>query len=274
MKKSILITNDDGIFAEGIQVLSQKIYEQFGSYLDLFIIAPDHEQSAVSHAITMHRPLRVEKVRYLHNEDLNCNAVTGTPADCVKLAVEYLLPQKPDLIISGINRGSNLGTDVLYSGTFSAALEGALQEITSVAVSHTETREPCFEPTARFICNLLTLLLETSLPPQTLLNVNVPRPEGGLREIEITRLGSRRYRNTFEERQDPRGKNYYWLAGELEDLHEEGTDVNAVKNGHISVTPVQFDITNYPLIESLKELVTGDMLENIHVCNTSTDSGE
>ncbi len=273
MKKNILITNDDGIFAEGIQVLSEEIYKHHGDTVELFIIAPDHEQSAVSHAITMHRPLRVEKVRYLHNEALNCRSVTGTPADCVKLAVEYLLPQKPDLVISGINRGSNLGTDVLYSGTFSAALEGALQELPALAVSLTETRKPNFRIAAAFICNLLPVILSHSLPPQTLLNINVPQPEGGIKGIEVTRLGSRRYRNTFEERVDPRGKSYYWLAGELDDVHEEGSDVNAINEGNISITPVHFDITNYDLIQPMCDLLDRDLLDKIQACNTSSEPG-
>jgi len=264
LKKRLLITNDDGIFAEGIQTLSQELFEQLGENLDLYIIAPDHEQSATSHAITMHRPLRVEEVRYFHNPRLKCWSVNGTPSDCVKLAVEYLLDEKPDLIVSGINRGSNLGTDVLYSGTFSAAAEGVMLGIPALAVSHTEIKNPGFACAAQFVCNLIPKLWQNHISNNTLLNINVPSEiNGGIHGVEVTRLGSRRYRNTFQKRVDPRGRNYYWLAGELDDLYEEGSDVNAVKNHKVSITPVHFDITDYSLIEQLKLILDNEMLENL-----------
>jgi len=264
LKKRVLITNDDGIFAEGIQTLAQELHEQLGDVLELFIIAPDHEQSATSHAITMHRPLRVEKVRYFHNPELHCWSVNGTPSDCVKLAVEYMLEEKPDLVVSGINRGSNLGTDVLYSGTFSAAAEGVVLGIPSLAVSHTEVKRSGFDGAAQFICNLLPRLWNNHISERTLLNINVPAgTNGDIKGVEITRLGSRRYRNTFQKRIDPRGRSYYWLAGELDDSYEKNSDVAAIKNHKISITPVHFDITDYEMMEPLNQLLDDQVLKNV-----------
>ncbi len=266
MKKSVLITNDDGVFAEGIQILSQQLFQQFGDELEFYIIAPDHEQSATSHAITMHRPLRVERVRYLHNSKLRCWSVNGTPSDCVKLAVEYMLDEKPIAVVSGINRGSNLGTDVLYSGTFSAAAEGVVLGIPSIAISHTEVKNPQFEIAAQLVCKLLPFLWKEDLPKSTLLNINVPPGNmEDIKGIEVTRLGARRYRNTFQKRIDPRGRSYYWLAGELEDVQEEGSDVHAIKNQNISITPVHFDLTNYEMITPLKQMLNSHLLNNL--CN-------
>jgi len=256
MTKTILITNDDGIQAEGIQVLSQQIYQQLGDQVKIYVIAPDHEQSAVSNAITMHRPLRVESVRFLHNHDLTAWTVNGTPTDCVKLAVEALLSSKPDLVISGINRGSNLGTDVLYSGTVSAAAEGAILGIPSIAVSLTQEGEPGFKVAAEFTCHLLSYLLENNLPEGTLLNINVPPGhKEELKGVRATRLGDRRYKNSFEKRTDPRGKSYYWLAGEVvETQKDESYDVGAIKRNFISITPLRYDITGYDFLDSLENI--------------------
>ncbi len=256
-KNSILVTNDDGIFAEGIQVLSQKIFEAYSQELGISIVAPDHEQSAVGHAITMHRPLRVEPVRYLHNPELAAWSVNGTPSDCVKLAVESLLPERPSLVISGINQGSNLGTDIFYSGTVSAAVEGVILGIPSIAISLVKPDESGFEFSARFACRLIPLLIETSLPPGTLLNINVPPGTGNkIKGARVTRLGDRRYRNTFQKRTDPRGKHYYWLAGDvIETQNEEEFDVGASKEGYISITPIHFDLTRYDLFETLQKTI-------------------
>lgn len=256
MNERILITNDDGIFAEGIQVLSQKLFKDHRDRVEIFIVAPDHERSAVGHAITMHRPLRVEPVRFMHNSLLKGWSINGTPSDSVKLAVEYILPHPPDLVISGINRGSNLGTDILYSGTVSAAVEGTLLGIPAIALSVTEYEDSNFDLAAEFASRLLPLLLDHKLPRGTLLNINVPRGEN-IKGIEVTRLGTRHYYNTFEERVDPRGRSYYWLAGDVVDSQEEmGTDVAAVEQGLISVTPIHFDITCYELISYLQDLFT------------------
>ncbi|MGI5822998.1 MAG: 5'/3'-nucleotidase SurE [Dethiobacteria bacterium] len=252
----ILLTNDDGIFAEGIQVLGETLSQN--KNVDLYIVAPDHERSATGHAITMHRPLRAEEVKFPHNPVLKGWSVNGTPSDCVKLAVEYLLPQKPDLVISGINQGENLGTDVLYSGTVSAALEAMILGIPALAVSLATQKNPDFRFTANFLRCFLNVLGSHHLPEKTLLNINVPgKNHRDIAGIAITRLGLRLYRNAFEKRVDPRGKDYYWLAGSAVDEvspEEKDTDIAAVNNAYISVTPLHFDLTNYPLIEKLQEI--------------------
>ncbi len=260
----VLLTNDDGIYAEGIQMLGEALLQD--EEVELYIVAPDHERSATGHAITMHRPLRAEEARFFHNTELKGWAVNGTPSDCVKLAIEYLLPQKPDLVISGINRGANIGTDVLYSGTVSAAIEAIILGIPAMAVSlvlpFDESKHPDFRFAANFMLRTLRCICEHGLPPDTLLNINVPdksrREIGG---VAVTRLGLRHYRNTFQKRIDPRGKNYYWLAGELVDSSREedgeDTDVAAVKKSYISVTPIQFDLTNYQLLEELQKIDWG-----------------
>lgn len=256
MAETILITNDDGVFAEGIQVLCQTLFPPPENLrYDILVVAPNHEQSAVGHAITMHRPLRAEKIRFLHNPELEGWSVNGTPSDCVKLAVEAILPEKPRLVISGINRGSNLGTDVLYSGTVSAAVEGIILGIPSLAVSLTEGDD--FSYGAGFIHRLLPHILKSRIPSGTLLNINIPA--GGAHDIKgvkATVLGRRRYRNVFERRTDPRGRVYYWLAGELvEEKNGEGTDVQAVMDRYISITPVCFNLTNDDFLPELTKIV-------------------
>lgn len=252
---NILITNDDGIHAEGIQVLSQVFYET-GLYR-LSVVAPDHERSAVGHAITMHRPLRVEQVSFMHNPDLAGWAVNGTPSDCVKLAVEAILEERPQLVISGINRGSNLGNDVLYSGTVSAAVEGIILGIPAVAISLTDcARREDFVYAAEFVRELVPRLEDFKLPAGTLLNINVPPGKTAVKGVQVTRLGRRRYRNTFDRRTDPRGLTYYWLAGELiEDEEQDGSDVIAIREGYVSITPVRFDLTDYTAIPCLQKMI-------------------
>lgn len=258
MKKThILITNDDGIYAEGIQRLSQCLYENSDRY-KLSIVAPDRERSAIGHAITMHRPLLVDEVSYMHNPELTGWCVNGTPSDCVKLALEAILEEKPDLVISGINRGSNLGTDVLYSGTVSAAVEGLIMGIPSIAVSLTGNGDSnSFDFAGQFICRLFPLLLEADLPISTLININIPTDVENIKGIRATRLGNRRYRNTFEKRIDPRGRVYYWLAGELVDDEDEAEDVDtrAVRDGYISITPIHFPLTNENVLPELKNIL-------------------
>lgn len=251
----ILLTNDDGIHAEGINILAEALLHTEG--IDLYIAAPDRERSAVGHAITMHRPLRAEEIKFLHNNNLKGWSINGTPADCVKLAIEYLLPQKPELVISGINRGANLGTDVLYSGTVSAAIEATILGIPGIAVSLTAYDKPDYRFAANFMPRLLRILEGKAIPEKTLLNINVPGvTRSEIAGVAITRLGLRHYRNAFQKRIDPRGKSYFWMAGEPDDTAEEdeGSDVHAVSNGFISITPVHFDLTNHGLIEDLKQI--------------------
>jgi len=251
----ILLTNDDGIYAEGIQILGEKLLGH--ENIDTYIIAPDREQSATGHSITMHRPLRAEEVKFYRNPGLKGWSVNGTPADCVKLAIECLLPEKPDLVISGINNGANLGSDVLYSGTVSAAIEATILGVPALAVSLTEDDNPDFHFAADFTFKLIRVIEENNLPKNTLLNINIPGIERNkIAGITVTRLGNRQYRNAFEKRVDPRGRNYYWLAGEVVDTFgDDGeTDVAAIHNSFISITPIHFDLTNFKLLERLKSI--------------------
>lgn len=245
----ILLTNDDGIDAAGIQVLWQELLE----IADVVVVAPDAERSAASQAITVHSPIRVDK--YCTADSRLCGwRIGGTPADCVKIALETLVNEKPDFVVSGINHGPNLGTDVLYSGTVSAAIEGSLHGIPAVAVSLDSWSPSDFKPAAKFTAKLLQDIFQRSLPANTLLNVNVPAlPTAQLNGVAITKLGVRQYANIFEPRLDPRGRTYYWMGGEIvENLNDADSDIVAVSNSKISVTPIHFDLTNYNIMEILK----------------------
>lgn len=245
----LLLANDDGIFAEGISIL-RRVLEEVAE--KVWVVAPDRERSGAGHAITVHRPLRVREVQF-QNEKSKGWVVDGTPADCVKLGLEDLLDGKPDMVIAGINYGPNLGTDVLYSGTVSAAVEGTINDLPSVAVSlATYAPQPDFSLAASFVRDLIPVVLEHGLPQGTLLNVNVP--PGEPRGIRITRLGNLRYINVIDKRTDPRGRTYFWMAGEpfSPDGNDPETDIGAVRQGYISITPVQIDLTNHCLIQELK----------------------
>jgi 5'-nucleotidase len=249
---NILISNDDGVYSKGIYELARRI-TKLGK---VTVVAPDKEQSAIGHAITMHQPLRCRKIKLY---DLNLDAwwVNGTPADCIKLGVETLLPERPDLIVSGINNGENLGTDVVYSGTVSAAIEGSIFNIPSIAVSYAKHGETDFSTAAEAAVHLIEQILQHASGDTTLVNINIPEIEdiNELKGVKITKLGVKKYRNNFEERKDPRGNSYYWLAGELiEDEIEEDTDIYAVRNGFASITPLHVDLTGYAEISRLNGL--------------------
>ncbi|MCL2766940.1 MAG: 5'/3'-nucleotidase SurE [Peptococcaceae bacterium] len=235
----ILISNDDGIQAPGISRLRLALEE----IALVYVAAPDRERSATGHQITMHRPLQAKKVPYSNSESIGW-AINGTPADCVSLAMHELLPVRPDLVIAGINQGPNLGTDVLYSGTVSAAMEASIGGYPAIAISLASYETPDFTAAGDFIKKFVTNYGK-SLPQKTLLNINVPAatPKG----VRITRLGVREYRNVFSKRVNPRGDTYYWMAGECFDVDgdEQDTDTWAVNNDYISITPLQFDLTNY-----------------------------
>lgn len=208
----------------------------------------------------MHKPLRLEEISLLDTADFKGYSVNGTPSDCVKLAVEAVLKEKPDLVISGINRGSNLGTDVLYSGTVSAAVEGLLLGIPSIAVSLTGSGESAnFNYAARFARELADKVLNNSIESLTLININVPVDTDAIKGTRVTRLGTRRYQNAFEKRTDPRGNLYYWLAGELvaDDPESDDCDTRAIKDGYISVTPIHFKLTNEAAMPALEKLISG-----------------
>lgn len=244
----ILISNDDGIFSKGIEVL-QTLMRDFG---DVMTVAPLSDQSGMAHALTLNRPLRVQKLK----EDQYL--IDGTPADCVHFAIQDLYQgKKPDLIISGINHGANLGEDVWYSGTVGAAIEGSLMGIRSVAISLVsyETSEFHFDPVAHFVKTRLKTLLEMgSKNPDIIYNINIPSlKQDSIEDIRFTRLGSRRYKSTLVSKLDPRGKVYFWIGGEkLEFDHVEGTDSNAIRNKAISITPIQLNITDNKHLEEMK----------------------
>jgi 5'-nucleotidase len=228
----ILVTNDDGVHAAGLAALAQAL-EPLG---DVWVVAPEREQSACGHALTLHRPLRP------HRWGERRFALNGTPSDCVNLAVLGFLPERPVLVASGVNHGSNLGDDVTYSGTVSAAMEGTLLGVPSIAVSLMDGGDPAV---AGQVARLVAMrVLVEGLPPKTLLNVNVPPevPKG----IRLTRLGHRMYSGKVVEQADPRGRAHYWLGGghpQWEAL--DGTDMGAVHEGFVAVTPVHLDLTNH-----------------------------
>jgi len=233
----ILLSNDDGIHSEGLAALADALC----SLGEVYVVGPDRERSAASHSLTLHRPLRVTELgprRY---------AVDGTPTDCVNLAINGILPRRPRLVVAGINKGANLGEDITYSGTVSAAMEGTLLGAPSVAVSQVGRDHFDFKAAATFAQALAVYVLGNRLPRDTLLNVNVPnRPADSVREFTLTRQGRRRYGNAIVEKADPRGRKYYWIGSdEFEYEEEEGTDFAAVERGLISITPIHLDLTNH-----------------------------
>jgi 5'-nucleotidase len=249
-KLSILVSNDDGIFSDGLAALVKELR----TIADVTIVAPDSQQSAVGHAITVHRPLRMREMS--KDGQFYGYATDGTPADCVKLATRNIMKQKPDLVISGINHGSNTAISVIYSGTVSAATEGTILGIPSFAVSLT-TFEPNadFTYAAKFAKHLALKIIQNGLPNGTLLNVNVPPvPEHEIKGVVITRQGKSVWNDEFESRRDPGNRQYFWLKGELVELdEEEDIDQRAILNNKVSITPIQFDLTNYTMLEQLRE---------------------
>jgi 5'-nucleotidase len=243
----ILLTNDDGIDSPGLLALKQAV-EKIG---EVAVVAPDHNWSAAGHTKTMHKPLRVNRTTL--PDGFPAYTTSGTPSDCVSLALMGILQRRPDLVISGINNGHNLGQDLTYSGTVTAAMEAVVDGVPAMAVSF-GARQGDFSYTARFAAGLATLVLEKGLPPGTLLNVNVPAlPAEKVRGVEITRLGKRVYRDSLVERKDPYGRNYYWIGGQPPTgVAEEGTDIWAIANNYISITPIHLDLTEYSLLEELK----------------------
>jgi 5'-nucleotidase len=240
----ILITNDDGIHAPALRVLQ----EELRSLGEVVIVAPDRDQSAASHALTLQRPLRVQRLSD------HIYSVDGTPTDCVVIASNGLLSEKPELVVSGINHGPNMGEDVTYSGTVAAATEGVMQKVPALAVSLV-TREPAdFRDPARFVRELVQHVTGRGMGRSTLLNVNIPhRPWAQIQGVRLTRLGTRIYRDTLIEKTDPRGRAYYWIGG-LDPVWEveDGTDFQAVQEGYISVTPLSLDLTDYKTLVEMK----------------------
>jgi 5'-nucleotidase len=241
-KKLILVTNDDGIRSEGLTSLAASL-EPLG---EVYVVAPDRERSAASHSLTLHRPLRMDKVGEREH------TIDGTPTDCIILALGGVLPRKPDLVVSGINRGANLGEDTIYSGTVSAAMEATLLNIPSIAVSLVLGKNMDFSAAAAFSAKLAGRVLSEGLPPDTLLNVNVPNSSEVCGQ-RITRLGKRAYGDVVIKKVDPRGKNYYWIGGDLEKWEgSDDSDFQTIEDGLVSITPLHLDMTNYSSIEKLK----------------------
>lgn len=245
----ILVTNDDGIYAPGIFAL-RNVMREIG---EAYVVAPDYERSAVGHAITLSDPLRVVEVE--RNGEFFGWAVNGTPADCVKLAAKAILDFKPDLVVSGINQGPNTAINVIYSGTVSAATEGTIMDIPSIAFSVTSFRKIDFSFASVMAKKIAALVLRHGLPKGTLLNVNIPAlPKEEIRGIKITRQGKGRYEEAFEKRIDPMNRTYYWLGGKRLFLDtDDDIDEVANQNQYVSITPLQYDLTDYNMLDKLKK---------------------
>ena len=245
----VLLTNDDGVTSPGLIAVARGL----SRVAETFVVAPEHERSAASHAITLHKPLRATRVR-VGDTDVLGWATNGTPADCVVLGVLDLLGAPPDIVVSGINLGANLGMDLIYSGTVSGAVEAVLFAIPAIALSVAAFRDIQWDPAVQFTEALVQQVARHGLPPDSFLNVNVPNlPAESLRGVEITRQGERRYVNRLEKRSDPRGRDYYWVTGSPDTASEaEGTDVRAVAEGRISVTPLRLDMTNPDLVTEVR----------------------
>lgn len=241
----ILVSNDDGVRSKGLAALADALRE-LGT---VYVVAPDRERSAASHALTLTHPLRIEKM------GPRVYAVDGTPTDCVNLAVNGILRKKEiALVAAGINKGANMGDDITYSGTVSAAIEGTLLGIPSIAVSLASRNRFRFDVAAEFALRAARMVLGNGLPKDTLLNINVPNlSREELQGVRITRQGKRIYRDSIVEKRDPRGRKYYWIGGDAlrrEDI--PGSDLEAVEQNCISVTPIHLDLTNYGSLRSLR----------------------
>jgi 5'-nucleotidase len=244
--KRILVSNDDGIQAPGIVALAEALAE----IAEVTVVAPHAEQSAASHALTIHRPLRVKE---LGNRRF---AVDGTPTDSVLLAVSEFCDERPDLVVSGINQGPNMGEDVIYSGTVAAAMEGAILDIPSMAVSLASRDASDFRPAAAVARGMVQRLLDADLPRRFLVNVNVPAlPLEEIRGTRVARLGTRFYQEVVIRKQDPRGRDYYWIAGEPSFAEDPDTDFRVVADGYVALTPLLMDLTDFERLPLLGELV-------------------
>ncbi len=241
----ILVTNDDGYLAPGIRALA----EAAATLGDVHVVAPDREQSATSHSLTMHHPLRVRAVR-------DAQVVDGTPTDCVVLALGELMDAPPDMVLSGINHGSNLGDDVLYSGTVAGAMEATLLGIPAVAVSYAGRDPEEIEPWTPTVARLLRRIVEREgFPEETLLNVNLPPlPPDQMKGVRVTRLGRRAYDNSLTRALDPNGREYFWIGGgESRWWGDDDSDFRAIRDGYISVTPLHLDLTNFELLTEIRD---------------------
>lgn len=242
----ILVTNDDGISSPGIKSLAEKLLE----IAKVTVVAPDRERSAAGHSLTLHSPLRVFELRD------GWYAVDGTPTDCVNMGIHSLLSTPPDLVVSGINHGGNMGDDITYSGTVAAAMEANLMGIPAIAISlATFEQSDHFTDAAAVALNLVRDLVKNSLPADTFLNVNVPNLNyADMKSTVVTRQGKRSFVGKIVDKVDPRGRKYFWIGSEEPSfLDDEGTDFNAVGKGHVSITPLHLDLTNYNSMKILQK---------------------
>jgi 5'-nucleotidase len=244
----ILVTNDDGIYSAGITAL----VEALKNIAEVTVVAPQEEQSAVGHGITMKHPLRIFK--YRKNGTFFGYAVEGTPADCVKMGIRNIMGKSPDLVISGINNGSNTAINIIYSGTVSAAREAAIMDVPAIAISVTSHETTDFSYAGKIAKMLAQKVNEHGLPNGTLLNVNVPNiPENEIAGILVTKQSKAKWDDIYEKRIDPYGRDYYWLTGKMVEIENElHTDQVAIKNKFVSVTPIHFDLTDYETFEGMK----------------------
>jgi len=247
----ILLTNDDGYDAPGLLALATALRGAG----ELAIVAPDHNWSASGHSLTLHKPMRARSVTLANGAP--AIITSGSPSDCVTLAFIGLIPRKPDLVISGINHGANVGLDLTYSGTVAGAMESVIGGVTGIAASLDTVQPAEFDTAARWVARLAQKVLTAQLDEPLLLNVNVPAlPEDQIKGVEITRLGKRIYRDALVQREDPRGRPYYWIGGEPPlGIPEPGTDIGALANGYVSVTPLLLDLTHYGKLAALESLL-------------------
>ena len=248
---NILITNDDGIYADGIIELAKSI----SKIANVYVVAPESQRSATGHAITIHSPIMVHKIDM--GENIKSYAISGTPADCVKVGIEGLFKDiNIDLVLSGINNGSNLGTDVIYSGTVSAALEGFILNKPSIAISYDEVnvKREIYKDASKYVVNLVENIKDKlDLLNDCILNVNIPNTK--IKGSKITKLGQRNYDNAMVEKINPFGQKYYWIGGKLMELdQDEDSDIACVKDGYISITPINIEMTNLIKFELLKDI--------------------
>jgi len=245
----ILLTNDDGIYAKGIEAL----YEALTPQHDVTVVAPETEQSAVGHAITFLNPLRVKSVQ--RNGHFFGYALDGTPADCVKIAIAELIKPPPDVVVSGINKGANVGVNVIYSGTVSAATEAAVMGVPSIAVSIDSFKTTDFSAVFRFMPDLLNFVDQQGLPAGVSLNVNVPAvPAEKIRGVRITHQGKMKYVESYDRRIDPRNNVYYWLCNSAPIMDADPfADSSALSANYISITPIHYDLTHYRMFDTLKK---------------------
>ncbi len=248
-KPLILVTNDDSIIAPGIRTLIE-IMKTIG---DVIVVAPDSPQSAMGHAITINNTLHIDKVN-LDADLLHEYSCSGTPVDCVKMAVREILKKKPDLCVSGINHGSNSSINVIYSGTMSAAVEAGIEGIPAIGFSHLDySWETNFEPIKEYVKKITLEVLEKGLPEGVVLNVNFPKEKtGAIKGVKVCRQAKANWEEKFDKRTNPQGKEYYWLSGEFVNKDKgQDTDEWALENGYVSIVPVQFDLTAHHAIQTI-----------------------